>query len=61
VRTVRIILGILFLVVVGRGIAFLGQGHGSLYPLYPAVMIAAGITGCLVLLSRKGKRGRGED
>ena len=52
-RAVRIIFGILFLVVTGKGIVLLGQGG----ILYPAAVIAAGVVGCLAaIFIRKGKR-----
>ena len=50
---VRIILGILFFIVAGRGIVLLGStGNGN---IYPAVAITAGVTGCLVMIFMKGK------
>lgn len=54
-RTLRIILGILFFIVAGRGIVLLGStGNGN---IYPAVAITAGVSGCLVMIFMKGKHG----
>ena len=53
-RAVRIILGILFFIVAGRGIVLLGSGNGN---IYPAVAITAGVSGCLVMIFMKGKYG----
>ena len=56
---VRIILGILFFIVAGRGIVLLSQ-PGKNGNIYPAVVIVAGVAGCLVMIFWRGRRGRGE-
>ena len=57
VRAVRIIFGILFLVVTGRGIVLLGQPKNG--NIYPAMVIVAGVVGCLVMIFWRGRMRRG--
>lgn len=53
-RTLRIILGILFFIVALRGIVLLGSGNGNIYPV---AAITVGVAGCLVMIFMKGKHG----